>query len=252
VLRAFAEANRIGYPMLSDVGSKVIAAFGILNTNIPQDHPRMYGIPFPGDYLIAPGGTVRDKLFIPDYQFRVSASEIVVRNFGASRTANSAAISANPIEGKISLSASRCFSAEEVAVVIELRVKQGWHIYGSPLPANYQGLEVVFASPIIGEQAIEFPPARPMRLEALGETLPVYEGEIRAIGRLRVKWSPAKDAKFLHALAQPIEPGQYRIAGTLKFQACSDSVCEAPREVNFELPLTLEAGIPTAGTGKPA
>ena len=251
-MRAFSDANRIEYPMLSDAGSKVIRAFGIFNTNIPENHPRMYGIPFPGDYLIAPDGTVRDKLFIPDYQFRVTASEVVVRNFGDSTTANSAAISANPIEGKISLSTSRCFSAEEVAVMIDLRVKQGWHIYGSPLPANYQGLEVVFASPIIGEQAIELPPARPMRLEALGETLPVYEGEIRATGRLRVKWSPAKDAKFLHALAQPIEPGQYRMAGTLRFQACSDSVCEAPQEVNFELPLTLEAGIPTAGIGKPA
>jgi len=26
----------------------------------------MYGMPFPGDYLIAPDGTVRDKLFLPN------------------------------------------------------------------------------------------------------------------------------------------------------------------------------------------
>ncbi len=65
--------------MLSDVGSKVIRAFGIFNTNVPENHPMMYGIPFPGDYLIAPDGTVRDKLFLPDYQRRASASELVVR-----------------------------------------------------------------------------------------------------------------------------------------------------------------------------
>ena len=38
--------------------------FGILNTNIPADHPMMYGIPWPGDYLITSEGTVRDKLFL--------------------------------------------------------------------------------------------------------------------------------------------------------------------------------------------
>jgi hypothetical protein len=29
-------------------------------------------------------------------------------------------------------------------------------------------------------------------------------------------------------------------------------VCEAPQEIHFELPMTLEAGVPSAGTGKPA
>jgi len=44
-LHAFGEAYHIGYPLLSDVGSQVIRAFGILNTNIPADHAMMYGIP---------------------------------------------------------------------------------------------------------------------------------------------------------------------------------------------------------------
>jgi len=39
----------------------VIRAFGIFNTNIPEDHKMMYGIPFPGDYLLTPDGIVRDK-----------------------------------------------------------------------------------------------------------------------------------------------------------------------------------------------
>ena len=60
--------------MLSDVGSKVIRAFGILNTNVPEDHQMMYGMPWPGEYLIAPDGTVRDKLFLPSYEHRPSAS----------------------------------------------------------------------------------------------------------------------------------------------------------------------------------
>ena len=50
--------------MLSDKGSVVIGEFGILNTNVPPDVARFYGIPFPGQYLIAPDGTVRTSFFL--------------------------------------------------------------------------------------------------------------------------------------------------------------------------------------------
>jgi peroxiredoxin len=59
ILGNFAEAYKIEYPLLSDIGSKVIRAFGILNTNVPEGHAMMFGMPFPGDYFIAPDGTVR-------------------------------------------------------------------------------------------------------------------------------------------------------------------------------------------------
>jgi hypothetical protein len=85
-----------------------------------------------------------------------------------------------------------------------------------------------------------------MLLKALGETLPVYEGEVRAIGKLAIKWSPPSPAKFMEAFGKRIEPGSYKIGGTLRFQACSDTVCEAPQAIKFELPLELEAGVPPA------
>jgi hypothetical protein len=53
-------------------------------------------------------------------------------------------------------------------------------------------------------------------------------------------------APFLKPLGEKIEPRPYRIAGTLRFQACSDDVCEPPQVIRFELPLTIEAGIPPA------
>jgi len=51
ILERFAEKYKIGYPLLSDKGSKVIREFGILNSNVPPDHP-FYGIPFPGFFFI--------------------------------------------------------------------------------------------------------------------------------------------------------------------------------------------------------
>jgi hypothetical protein len=105
---------------------------------------------------------------------------------------------------------------------------------------------LIFEGPIVGEQSIELPAAKPMLLKALGETLPVYEGEVRAIGRLGIKWSPPMPAKFMEPFGKTIPPGPYKIAGTLRFQPCSDTVCEPPQEIRFELPLELEAGVPPA------
>jgi len=53
-------------------------------------------------------------------------------------------------------------------------------------------------------------------------------------------------APFLLALGKPIAPGAHKIKGTLRFQACSDTVCEPPEEIRFELPLTIEKGVSPA------
>jgi AhpC/TSA family/Thiol:disulfide interchange protein DsbD, N-terminal len=247
VLKAFRDAYKIGYPLLSDAGSKVIRAFGILNTNVPPEHKMLYGIPFPGDFLVGPDGTVRDKRFLPDYQHRPSASQLVLRNFDDGGQGNSVGVEDGPLSATISLSTDRCFFGQELAVSLSLRLKPGWHVYGRPLPGNYQPLELVFDGAVVGKQSLELPPARPMRLAAVGETLPVYEGEVRAVGLLGIKWSPPPEAKSLAAFFGPAtEPGLYRIKGTLRFQACSDVVCEPPQAIEFELPLTIDAGVPAA------
>ena len=77
------------------------AAFAILNTNVPEDHKMMYGMPFPGDYLIAPDGTVRDKLFLPSYEHRPSASQVVLRNFGVDAGGNSIEIKADALTATV-------------------------------------------------------------------------------------------------------------------------------------------------------
>jgi len=247
VLKVFAQAHKIEYPLLSDAGSKVIRVFGILNTNVPPEHKMLYGIPFPGDFLIAPDRTVRDKRFLPDYQHRPSASEVVLRNFGDDGCGNSVRVAADPLDATISLSTDRCFFGQEMAMSLTLRIKPGWHVYGAPLPEHYQGLELTFEGPAVGSQSIELPPARPMLLQALGETLPVYEGEMRAVGTIGVKWSPPPEAKSLASFFGPaMEPGRYQLKGTLRFQACSDELCEPPQAIEFEVPLTIDAGVPAA------
>jgi AhpC/TSA family/Thiol:disulfide interchange protein DsbD, N-terminal len=245
ILSDFAKAYGIEYPLLADVGSKVIRAFGILNTNVPEDLKMMYGMAWPGNYLLTPDGVVRDKIFLPNYEHRVSASEVVLRHFD-NEGANSVEIKAARISATITLSTNRCFPGQELGLALDLRIEPGWHVYGSPLPASYQSLVLTLASPLIGKQSLELPNPQPMELQALGEVLPVFTGRLRANGKAFVRWSPPAPAPFLLALADMIKPGLYQIEGRLHFQACSDEICEPPQALKFALPLTIEAGVPEA------
>jgi hypothetical protein len=229
--------------MLSDRGSTVIRAFGILNTNIPEDHPLLYGISFPGDYLIGPDRTVRDKLFLPSYEHRPSASQIAMRH-STDSTANSVQIKTDVLTTVISLSTHRCFPGQELGIALDVHLEPGWHIYGEPLPKNYQPTVLQFEGPLIDDYSLEMPPAEPVLLKALGETLPTYHGSIRAVGKLGIKWSPPIPARFLQPVGPPIEPGLHQLEGVFRFQACSGEVCEMPQAIKFQLLLTIEAGIP--------
>jgi AhpC/TSA family/Thiol:disulfide interchange protein DsbD, N-terminal len=224
-LKRFAEAHQIAYPMLSDKGSAVIRAFGILNTNIPEGHP-FYGIPFPGEYLLARDGTVRDKFFLPDYQTRVTASEVLLKDFGAAVGKNTVVVKSGDVEAALTLSDTKAAPGHELGVIADFTVASGWHIYGEPLPANYVPTTVVFDSELVAKQSWDFPPAVPMNFAAIGETLPVYEGIFRANGNVLIK--------------SGLKPGDYQLRGTLKFQECNDTICKVPEAAPFALPLKIE------------
>ncbi len=92
----------------------------------------MYGIPWPGDFLIAPDGTVRDKLFQRNYEHRASASEITLRHYGGRAGGNSVDIESDVLSATVSLSTDRCFFGQELGVELEIHLKPGWHFYGKP------------------------------------------------------------------------------------------------------------------------
>jgi hypothetical protein len=230
VLHRFSDAYHISYPMLSDKGSVVIREFGILNTNVPQDVTRFYGIPFPGQYLIAPDGTVKDKLFLPDYQERPTSSEVLLKEFGVG--GNSIAVKAEDVSAKVTVSDVQSYSGHRLGVIVAFDVAPGWHIYGAPLPPEYTVTQVKFSSDLVQAQLLTFPPPTPLKFEALGQTFPVYHGSFQAVGDLLLK--------------QQLTPGDYKLAGTIEFQECNDTECKIPQSVPFALPLKIDPMVPAA------
>ncbi len=226
VLRAFAEQHGIGFPLLSDRDSAVIRSFGIFNTNIAPGL-RAYGVPHPVDYLVAPDGILIRKYFVPNYQHRVTASAIVLREFGKVDPSTPVlALRSGALTVEIGLAGAEAFAGQEVGFLAHLSLEPGWHIYGVPLPDRYTATSIVFEDPRIVRQSFELPQARPMRFPSLGETLPVFSGSFQGMGSLLLKF--------------PIDAGRIMLAGKLRFQQCSDTVCEAPEAIPFELPLTIE------------
>lgn len=225
MLARFTSAHRITFPLLSDKGSAVIRRYGILNTNIPPTH-MFYGIPFPGEYLVAPDGRVADKVFLPDFQDRATASEVLLKDFGAAAGNDAIEIRSDETRARIQLSDSSAFSGQELAVAADFAIKPGWHIYGMPLPKGYVPTAITFDPTMVAQQSFDFPKPVPIKFVALGETLAAYTGAFRAIGKVLLK--------------EKLPAGEHKLAGELKFQECNDQICELPRTVHFEIPITIQ------------
>jgi hypothetical protein len=225
-LKRFADEHGIGFPLLSDRDSAVIRRFGIFNTNIAPGL-RAHGVPHPVDYLVAPDGILIRKYFVANYQHRVTASAVVLREFGsAADGAEVVTLQSGALTVEIGLAAAKAFAGQEISFFAKFKLEPGWHIYGTRLPDSYTPTSLTFDDPKIIRQTFELPEARPMEITAPGETLPVYDGSFRGLGSLLLKF--------------PIDAGKTVLSGRVRFQQCSDTVCEAPQTVLFELPLTIE------------
>lgn len=225
VLKGFAHKHRIGFPLLSDQGSAVIRRFGIFNSNIAPDL-RAHGVPHPVDYLVAPDGILIRKYFVANYQHRVSASSVVLQEFGGvGEDAAVTVLRSGALTAEIGLSSDKAFSGQQISFFAKFNLEPGWHVYGTPLPEAYRSTSITFDDPKIIRQSFVLPEAHRLEDPALGETLPVYSGSFQALGSLLLKF--------------PIDAGKTVLSGQLRFQQCSVDVCEAPQTIPFELPLAI-------------
>ena len=74
VLKRFAAKSSITFPLLSDVGSKTIDAYGIRNKEAPE---RWSGIPYPGTFIVDTNGVIRAKLFLEGYKERHAPEPLI-------------------------------------------------------------------------------------------------------------------------------------------------------------------------------
>jgi hypothetical protein len=221
VLRHFAERRGIAYPMLSDSGSKVIRAFGILNPNIPAGTP-FHGVPFPGTYIVDARGVVRSKYFEDDYRERVTAGSILLREFRADG-GTVAEVRTRHATIRASATNDTVFAGSRITLAIDVELPRGMHVY-APGVEGYKPIAWTLA-PTKGVLLLDpaYPPSRMLRLKAIGETVPVYENRVRATRDLVI------------GMANELGPAAMKdgvvVEGALQYQACDAKVCYPPESV---------------------
>ena len=211
MLKLFADAKRIAFPMLSDVGSVVIHRYDLLNREMrrllnremrratPEEpEPRdtdgfleHYGIPYPGTFVLDPDGRVTARFFEPRYQERFTVSSIAVRLgdplAGTDREATG--VATNHLELLAYPSDTVVVPGNRVALVLEVTPKPSMHVY-APGDHSYRVIGLTVNAPrFIEAHDVTYTESETYHFEPLDERVPVYQKPFRLIQDVTIPMS---------------------------------------------------------------
>jgi len=226
ILKSFSDKFNISYPLLSDAGSFVIKEFGILNTKIDSGK-KSFGIPYPGIYIIDKNLKVIDKQFEQSYSARPTAANVLTTRFNKQLNSNVQHFQTDYLNGSFGLSDSSGYAAQILAIIFEISLKNGFHLYSQPIPEGYIPLTIKLESdPDIVMDAFHFPKTKKLRLNSINETFNILPAHLSLKTFLRISKNP--------------KPGTHILKFTIKFQACDDKECRMPEEFEFVFPLLIK------------
>lgn len=233
VLAQFAAEHGITYPLLSDVGSKVIRDLGLLNHHLEAQHAafgiattdRHRNTPYPGLFVLNEQGVVVEKRFHQSYRDRETAANILISDFGVPDATHGreARAGSDGVSVRVYLDSDSYRSVQLLRLFAEFSIAPGLHVYSDPVPEGYNPLRVD-VTPVDGLTIypLEGPPTRRFQIEDWDEEFWVYEGTVRLSRTLAV-------SKKLDVPALQV---------TIQYQACSEIDCLMPED--FELVLPIE------------
>ena len=233
LLRDFAQRRGLTMTLLSDPESKVIRAFGILNTSVAETH-QFYGIPNPGEYLIGPDGVVKSKYFEEAYAERYTASNILVRDLGGDPNGSLAEHKTDHLYLSNWASDQAVAGGQRFTVGIDVVMEPKMHVYAPGVEGGYIAVEFEVEK----AKGVEvFPAAYPaselLHLPAIDETVPVYQGSFRILADVKI--GQIKDlGSLLNA------KNELLLRGTFRYQACDDKLCYLPASVPLEWTVKVE------------
>ena len=232
VLADFANRRNITFPLLSDVGSKVIRGYGILNTTVPPSDDQ-YGIPFPGTFYLDPGGVVTSRVFESAYQERDTIASMMVR-LGRGFATTGTKVTASHLELTAWLTDQIVAPGTHFSLVIDVKPAKRVHVY-APGVAGYRPIALRLESqPGVMVRATQFPSAEDFYFKPLNEHVPVYQKPFRVVQDVAIDAS----VEGLRALSGR---DHVTIRGTLDYQACDDKVCFIPQSVPLSWTVGLKA-----------
>ena len=231
--RKFAEENDITFPLLADPEHRVIEATGILNTLVEPDDA-VYGIPFPGTYVLGTDGRIEEKLFFQHYRTRPSASTVLREGFGIDFEVENqphADVEGDGVRIEATLGGESMVFMETSMLYVEIKLDEGLHVYGQPIPEGYIPTEVTVTVPegiVVSEP--RYPETEPFRVEGIDEQFHVFGDEARIAIMVQ------RNEGELESI--PLEI-------TVRYQACNDRECFLPQTKQLRL------DVPAAALNRP-
>jgi hypothetical protein len=218
----FAAKHGITYPLLSDVGSHVIRALGLLNEGARDN----YGIPYPGVFVLDQDGIVVEKRFFASHRERESGVGLIeaALNIVATRHGAEDRASAEAVQVRVSLDSPTFAYWQRLRLTVELTIDAGFHVYGRPVAKGYIPLSID-VEPIDGLVVGDprWPAAHLWTIAGLDEEFWVYDGVVRVSIPL--------------TFGLPRGTGDQTIRVNVELQACDDTTCLLPARVTAVLPV---------------
>ena len=262
ILAAFSQRYGIRFPLLSDVGSRTIAAYGILNTVADEalgaggDDPSVVedlkkyisatgsqntavitkGTPFPGTFIIDRDGRVTARDFETFYRERTTASTIMLRlGVGAAPIA-ATKIARDDVEITTYPADPTVAPGTRTALVVSVAPRPRMHVY-APGAVGYRPIKVALApDPLVRVLPLQYPPSQIYLFEPLNERVPVYQTPFTLAQEIVLEVTPEAE----RALRGRTE---LTLTGTLEYQACDDKLCFNPAAVPVSWTLKVTPNI---------
>jgi peroxiredoxin len=231
VLADFANRRGIAFPLLSDPGSETIKRYGIFNTTIPQTNRQVYGVPFPGTFMLDPRGVVTARFFEPAYQERNTVASILAR-LGNQLDVPATRISSPQLEITSFVTDTTVAPGSHFSIVLDVKPARGIHVY-APGVSGYKPIALALdPQPWVVMRTAVYPPPEDYYFAPLDEHVPVFQRPFRIVQDVALDASPDAQTALKSVSSLTIK-------GALGYQACDDKICFSPQSV----PLTWTVNV---------
>jgi hypothetical protein len=208
--------------MLEDPDSKIIRAYGVLNTEATG---MQKGFARPGFFYIDSNGIIREKFFEVKYRERLTGNNVIAKLFPELGQEVTDTVEAPHLQLALEQSDRAGVPGTRITLAAEVRLPPDVHVY-APGTQGYKPIKLV----IDGMKEMElkptvYPPSKTLYLPAIKESVPVFEGTFRISQDVKVSSS----SEFWGSLGK--DGKIFTITGKFEYQACDKTICYVPTSV---------------------
>ncbi|MBI1925041.1 protein-disulfide reductase DsbD [Candidatus Poribacteria bacterium] len=129
------------------------------------------------------------------------------------------------VEGMLSV--DKVYPKSQVQIAVRAHIAAGWHINAHQPSQDYLIPTELRFEPLSGWRLgdVVYPQSQQRTFEFADQPLAVYEGEV-LLG-------------LVANVSESVEPGKYTLRGQLRYQACNDTQCLAPAQVDVIIPIEV-------------